>query len=327
MRRTIVSFTALALSLIIITTLTTPVKATGTVYIRTDGSIEPIITPISTTDNITYILTGDIYDSIVIERHDIVLDGNGHKTQGTGGGNGIDLTGTNNITIQNITIKDFAWAIASNLGGHSSDNKIIDSQIVNNGDGIVLYSSADYLITRNRIIGSTFQDGIWLYGCFNVQVINNDICGNKRGGVVFATGSEDNLVYDNNIKENGIGILFDSGPNKVFHNNIMDNTIQAIKRYTTSYVNVWDDGYPSGGNYWSDYTGMDTNADGIGETPYVIDGNNRDNYPLTNKRIIFVIPMLPFGTITALLTMFAALGICLVKARRKENLLARVLTT
>jgi hypothetical protein len=54
---------------------------------------------------------------------------------------------------------------------------------------------------------------------------------------------------------------------------------------------MWDDGYPSGGNYWSDYRGVDlysgpyqneTGSDGIGDTPYVIDENNVDHYPLMN---------------------------------------------
>src|SRR5208337_2623103 len=34
------------------------------------------------------------------------------------------------------------------------------------------------------------------------------------------------------------------------------------------------------GNYWSDYSGVDANRDGIGDTPYVIDANNTDNFPL-----------------------------------------------
>jgi hypothetical protein len=54
--------------------------------------------------------------------------------------------------------------------------------------------------------------------------------------------------------------------------------------------NTFDNGYPSGGNYWSDYTGTDVkcgpsqdfpSSDLIGDTPYIIDINNRDRYPLT----------------------------------------------
>jgi hypothetical protein len=53
---------------------------------------------------------------------------------------------------------------------------------------------------------------------------------------------------------------------------------------------VWDNGYPSGGNYWSDYHGTDGNNDSIGDTAYTIDSNNQDRYPLMMP---YVVPEFP----------------------------------
>jgi hypothetical protein len=88
---------------------------------------------------------------------------------------------------------------------------------------------------------------------------------------------------------NARAVQYSSG-NTFYHNNFINNT-QQVYNYASSELNVWDDGYPSGGNYWSDYTGVDqkngpyqnlTGSDGIGDTPYVINANNTDHYPLMN---------------------------------------------
>ena len=88
---------------------------------------------------------------------------------------------------------------------------------------------------------------------------------------------------------NDCGIwLSDSSNNSIYHNNFINN---AYHFSTYGYVNVWDDGYPSGGNYWSYYYSIDVKSgpnqdlpgsDGIGDKPYSITGGkNQDKYPLT----------------------------------------------
>ena len=86
----------------------------------------------------------------------------------------------------------------------------------------------------------------------------------------------------------GIALVSDSRTNEIYHNNFIDNYQHA---YAPCY-NTWDDGYPSGGNYWDAYNGEDhysgpdqneAGSDGIGDTPYNIPGRippDQDRYPL-----------------------------------------------
>jgi parallel beta-helix repeat protein len=101
-----------------------------------------------------------------------------------------------------------------------------------------------------------------------------------------------NTTIANNIIQNcyyGI-YLFNSTNNLIYHNNFINNTVQAY--VTFNYTNAWDDGYPSGGNYWSEYTDVDqysgpgqniTGSDGIWDNPYIINAHNQDNYPFAGN--------------------------------------------
>jgi hypothetical protein len=84
--------------------------------------------------------------------------------------------------------------------------------------------------------------------------------------------------------------------------------------YSYNSVNFWDSGYPSGGNYWSDYeerypNATEINDSGIWNTPYVIDANNKDNYP--------IIPEFPSGVILPLFMMVTLIAVLLLRRKRR----------
>jgi parallel beta-helix repeat protein len=211
----------------------------------------------------------------------------------------------NSISGNNIGSNDFGiWSAASSfnsiygnnitansshgvfLSDGSSDNNISANSMTSNLDCIVLNNSPYNNITENNMTAN-HQNGIILgYSSFN-NIQGNNIVANQAEGII-SQHSSFNSISENNIAHNGgWGIWFyDCSNHSVYHNNFTENPTQAV---SDGSGHVWDDGYPSGGNYWSDYTGIDKYSgqnqdepsnDGIGDTPYVIDGNNRDQYPL-----------------------------------------------
>ena len=231
---------------------------TGTVTIRADGSIGPPSAPISSSDNVTYALVGSILGSIVVERDNIVINGAGHTLQGTGvyGSIGIVLSERTNVVIQNVHVKGFSDGI--NLS-KSSGNSIIANDITANDDfGVALDRSS-----------------------YNV-ISGNNITNNGTGGIAISS-SNHNCIYGNNITNGHTGIAFGySRSNKVYRNFFIHNDQQAFVLLSGD-ANVWDNGDSFGGNYWSDYAGIDENKDGFGDTPYVVDAQNVDHYPLTSS--------------------------------------------
>lgn len=130
---------------------------------------------------------------------------------------------------------------------------------------------------RNLVINETFG-GITIAFSENIIVERNIISDNWVGIRVYK--SQNNIIFNNDISSNswqGLSLL-DSSNNRIFHNNFINNTNQAFDYYNGN--NYWNETYPTGGNYWSDYNGIDSDGDGIGDTPYLIDDDSQDNYPL-----------------------------------------------
>lgn len=213
----------------------------------------------------------------------------------------------------NITVEELE--LVSNGDGillvNTSRSIIADNKIGDTGSGIRLWKSSLNSIQRNNISSShsgllidesllntvsantiaNCRYGVYLYRYSNNNTISrNAIVGSGVCGIYLWTYCNNNTFYENHIRdsiENGVR-LYRSSFNLFYHNSFLNNTQQAVIDPPV-YSNTWDSGYPSAGNHWGDYTGVDkyrgsfqneTDSDGIGDTPYIIDANNTDNYPL-----------------------------------------------
>jgi parallel beta-helix repeat protein len=220
------------------------------------------------------------------------------------------LISESDLTINPSTFPDVGYLALVNCRNIT----VHDLELTNNGHGIILAYTTESTITQNHMTDN--YNGIGLFSSSGNFIVTNTIANNYRG-IQLSNASNTNSISANNITDNSDGIfLFDSFQNTIAVNNITNNDIGiGLKESSysmirgnyfisnerqvydvsmddasvTASMNIWGVGYPLGGNYWSDYTGVDvksgenqtqTGSDGLGDTPYIIYGNNQDSFPL-----------------------------------------------
>jgi parallel beta-helix repeat protein len=180
----------------------------------------------------------------------------------------ISSNSVNSNTYYGINLSQSRWSAVE--ANNVSDNA---------GNGICISEGTGNQIENNNVSGN--QNGLDLWDSSNNTLENNRLRDNVCG--MYLDYSNSNHIINNNVSSNteyGIYLTASSG-NAIYHNRIGENII--AQAYDGNGGNLWDNGFPSGGNHWGDYVGIDANADGIGDAPYtgMLGGvGARDRYPL-----------------------------------------------
>jgi len=183
----------------------------------------------------------------------------------------VQLIYTTNSTITNNIVSFSLY--------YSSNNIILRNNFTHSGHGIYLSGSSNNIISENNITANSMF-GILLWVSSNNSVTRNNIADNGYDGIYLYSCSN-NTITGNNLANNGGGIRFLwASNNYIYHNNFINNTYPV---HTLDSENTWDNSFE--GNYWSDYEekypdAQELDGSGIWDTPYTIDWDNRDNFPL-----------------------------------------------
>lgn len=209
---------------------------------------------------------------------------NGKITRNTleNGQTGIRLLESDYNTIVNNDIETQTYGF--NLEYSNYNNVSLNSAIGLNHVGIRLSSSDHNIFTKNTIIYP--NSGIATSGIELFSSINNTISGNhiENGchGIYFYWNNRQNIIKNNIIIDNlrGMHFAYDTSINNTIYNNCFVANDYFENARDDGSNNHWDNG--SSGNYWDEYSGVDNDNDGIGDSPYDIAGSavSSDNFPL-----------------------------------------------
>jgi len=202
--------------------------------------------------------------------------------------------------------------ITNNVGASlslmcSHHNIVINNTVYEEVSGIFLASSTCNFIVANRVYSNHESCGIGLAYSSNNTVEDNWLTGNYQGislgysplnilkdniilnssyaGIGVSDFSPNNLVVGNTVSNNQVGIkIIGSNYSLFYHNSFINNVNNHYAAMEYYPINFWNNSFGEG-NYWSNYTGIDSDGDGVGDTPHPLYIYNQDYHPLMSPYI------------------------------------------
>lgn len=191
-----------------------------------------------------------------------------------------------NVTANNVVVKGFTVRNGrSGIVISASRNCTVEGNLVkdNGYQGIFVSKSQNCTVSGNYAAGTRGGYGINVFTSENVIVKENAASGNFFDGIGLLD-SNNSIIAGNTVNDNHhFGIWVDSSNNNAFYHNNSFNNSKHVSSNTPT--NAWDNGIE--GNYWSNYTGLDENRNGVGDEPYIVDKQTlqRDRFPLIRPHI------------------------------------------
>jgi nitrous oxidase accessory protein len=186
-------------------------------------------------------------------------------------------------SVNSTIIKNSVSSCLTGMNVVACDGGIVSgNNLTQNVLALDFWAARNFVARRNSIVHNVF--GLSLTVSWNNSFFSNEIACSKRG--VTQHDCMTNTFCGNTIENNYYGYYWEYAPQYeqlIFHNNFINNTIQTSINFF--YLPNWTFDNGREGNYWSDYNGIDSNGDGIGDSPYINFDGCRDLYPLTRPYV------------------------------------------
>jgi len=194
-------------------------------------------------------------------------------------------------------------------------------ELIGPSSAIQLSDSNYNLISGNYIDNCTEGIQVW-QGSANNTVTENTIT-NCDDVAIRLQYADNNTIARNDVSYSGFGTtIYVANNNTITENNYKNNVEQFPSGEWEWYAKTF--GYNGSyniinQNYWSDYNGTDSNGDGIGDTPYILNEDNQDNQPIMTPTTVEIIPEFPPSVI---LTLFLTATLFALAMKKKISILS-----